>query len=175
MSHNKINIIKELLNNYSRNITGEDFDNDLSEVRKDGTYSDDELINLYTEDVFDDMKKIFPGPEDLTTMYWFHKGRTSLKEIPERQKMILEKGETREKLKQVLSTLTPSDTHVIPKTFRSVQQWKEANENPQKTEVEETLARLRRNKTDWRVNFNNFTVEGKKLLFLCYMFSLKKR
>ena len=86
MSDNKINIVKELLNAYSKNITGEDFDNDLSEVRKEDKYSDDEIINLYTEDVFEDMQKIYPGPLDLMTMYWWHNGRTSLKEIPERQK-----------------------------------------------------------------------------------------
>jgi len=96
MTPKKFFIIKELLNNYSKNINGEEFDNDLSEVRKDGTYSDEELITLYTEDVFDDMRKIYPGPLDLMTMYWWHNGRTSLKEIPERQKEIQEKGEKRE-------------------------------------------------------------------------------
>ena len=38
MTPNKLNIIKELLNNYSKNFNGEEFDNDLSEVRKDGKY-----------------------------------------------------------------------------------------------------------------------------------------
>ena len=79
---NKLNIIKELLNHYSKNHTGEDFVYDLTNVRKDGAYSDDELINIYLEDVFEEMKKIYPGPADIMTMYWWHKGRTALEEIP---------------------------------------------------------------------------------------------
>ena len=90
MSNKKFYVIKELLNTYSKNHTGEEFDNDLSEVRKDGTYSDDELINIYLEDVFENMQKIYPGPLDLMTMYWWHKGRTSMKQIPEKQKEIQE-------------------------------------------------------------------------------------
>ena len=96
MSNNKFNIIKELPNTYSENYSGKAFDAELSIARKKGTYSDDELIDLYTEDVFENMQKIYPGTQDLMSMYWFHKGRTSLKEIPERQKKILEKGEKRE-------------------------------------------------------------------------------
>ena len=51
-------------------------------------------------------------------MYWFHKGRISMKEIPQR---VMEKQKVKDNLKEVLSTLTPSDNHVIPKTFKSVQ------------------------------------------------------
>ena len=81
MTNNKINIVRELLNYYSNNFSSDDFANDLTNERKP-----DDVIETYTKEVFAEIQDFYPGPSDLMSMYWWHKGRTSSKKIPERQK-----------------------------------------------------------------------------------------
>ena len=83
MSINKIKIVKELLNHYSNNFTSEDFANDLTNEIEN---CPDKIIDLYTKEIHAALDDLYAGPLDLMTMYWWHKGRTSSKKIPERQK-----------------------------------------------------------------------------------------
>jgi len=90
MSINKIKIVKELINHYSKNFTSEDFTNDLTNEREN---SQDKIIETYTKEIYAELDDLYAGPLDLMIIYWWHKGRTSSekssKTIPEEQKEIV--------------------------------------------------------------------------------------
>ena len=85
MSINKIIIVRELLNYYSNNFSSDDFANDLTKEHRP-----DNVIETYTKEIYAEIEDFYPGPSDLMSMYWWHKGRTSTKKIPESQKEISE-------------------------------------------------------------------------------------